>query len=166
MKKEAVLLIRYLFWKTYIKTQTVKNYFQINEGATFSWSTRIKGFLVCFIIGILLSFLGSFALFFHKGLSVFAVFYTLGNVVSIASTCFLMGPFNQFKKMFASTRIIATIIVIVSFGMTLFAALYVSNHIFMIYLQNNVNAKYDEKLFLEYTKLQHTFCLWCLPMYS
>lgn len=74
-----------------------------------------------------MSFLGSFALFFHKGLTIFAVFYTLGNVVSIASTCFLMGPFNQFKKMFASTRIVATIVVIVSFGMTLFAAIGVSH---------------------------------------
>lgn len=39
------------------------------------------------------------------------------------STCFLMGPMNQFKKMFASTRIIATILVLVMIGLTLFAAI-------------------------------------------
>ncbi|XP_018570892.1 vesicle transport protein SFT2A [Anoplophora glabripennis] len=96
---------------------------QLDDASTLSWSTRIKGFLICFIIGILLSFLGSFALFLNRGLTVFAVFYTLGNVVSILSTCFLMGPFNQIKKMFASTRLIATIIVLVSFTMTLLSAL-------------------------------------------
>lgn len=37
-----------------------------------------------------------------------------------------MGPFNQVKKMFAPTRAIATIIVFVSFGLTLFAAIGVS----------------------------------------
>lgn len=39
------------------------------------------------------------------------------------STCFLMGPVNQIKKMFAPTRIVATVIVAVSFAITLFAAI-------------------------------------------
>ncbi|XP_015122087.1 vesicle transport protein SFT2A [Diachasma alloeum] len=96
---------------------------QVMDEATLSWSTRIKGFAICFIVGILLSFLGSFALFLHKGLKVFAVFYTLGNIVSLASTCFLMGPVNQLKKMFAATRIIATVLVFMSITMTLYAAI-------------------------------------------
>ncbi|KAJ3645545.1 hypothetical protein Zmor_023192 [Zophobas morio] len=102
---------------------------QLNETTTLSWSTRLKAFLFCFILGILLSFLGSFALFLSRGLSVFAVFYTLGNILSMASTCFLMGPFNQIKKMFASTRAIATILVIASFVLTLIAALVLHNAI-------------------------------------
>ncbi|KAJ1529879.1 hypothetical protein ONE63_006611 [Megalurothrips usitatus] len=97
------------------------------DAATLSWSTRIKGFIICFVIGILLSLLGSIALFLHKGMAVFAVFYTLGNLTSMASTCFLMGPVNQFKKMFASTRIIATILVLVMIGLTLFAAIGLKN---------------------------------------
>lgn len=101
--------------------------FMVMDQTTLSWSTRIKGFAICFIVGILCSFLGSFALFLQKGLAVFAVFYTLGNIISLASTCFLMGPFNQLKKMFASTRIIATILVFVSIGLTLFAALHLHN---------------------------------------
>ncbi|XP_043286554.1 vesicle transport protein SFT2A isoform X2 [Venturia canescens] len=96
---------------------------QIMDESTLSWSTRIKGFAICFIIGILCSFLGSFALFLNRGLTVFAVFYTFGNIISLASTCFLMGPVNQLKKMFASTRIIATLLVFFSLGMTLFAAI-------------------------------------------
>ncbi|CAK9831651.1 Vesicle transport protein SFT2A [Anthophora retusa] len=100
---------------------------QVMDQSTLSWSTRLKGFAVCFIVGILFSFLGSFALFLHRGLTVFAVFYTLGNIISLASTCFLMGPFNQFKKMFAPTRIIATVLVFVAIAMTLFAALHLKN---------------------------------------
>lgn len=90
-----------------------------------SWGTRIKAFITCFIIGILLTILGSFALFLG-GLSLFAIFYTLGNVVSMVSTCFLVGPVNQVKKMFSPTRAIATILVIVSFCLTLVSAILVS----------------------------------------
>lgn len=43
------------------------------------------------------------------------------------STCFLMGPVKQLKNMFAATRLIATIIVLASLGMTLFSAIVVSN---------------------------------------
>lgn len=100
---------------------------QVMDQTTLSWSTRIKGFAICFIVGILCSFLGAFALFLRKGLTVFAVFYTLGNIISLASTCFLMGPLNQLKKMFAASRIIATILVLVSMGITLFAATYLNN---------------------------------------
>ena len=39
---------------------------------------------------------------------------------------FLMGPVSQMKKMFASTRIIATIVVIVAFVLTLISAFVVS----------------------------------------
>ena len=94
---------------------------------TFSWSTRIKGFCILFVVGILLSFLGTFALFLHRGINVFAIFYTLGNVVSLLSTCFLMGPLKQLENMFHSKRLIATIIVIVSICMTLVAAMVVSD---------------------------------------
>ncbi|XP_015590277.1 vesicle transport protein SFT2A isoform X2 [Cephus cinctus] len=96
---------------------------QVMDSSTLSWSTRIKGFAICFVIGILLSILGSFALFLRQGLNVFAVFYTLGNIIALASTCFLMGPVNQIKKMFATTRIIATILVLVFIALTLFSAI-------------------------------------------
>lgn len=97
---------------------------QLLDSTTLSWETRIKGFIICFAIGVLCSVLGSLFLFMHKGMALFAVFYTIGNIVSIASTCFLMGPVNQVKKMFAPTRVIATVLVIVMFGLTLFAALW------------------------------------------
>lgn len=45
-----------------------------------------------------------------------------------------MGPFNQFKKMFAPTRIIATILVFISIAITLFAALHVSTIYIVIFI--------------------------------
>lgn len=41
------------------------------------------------------------------------------------STCFLVGPLKQLKNMFAEKRLIATIIVIMSFVFTLIAAIWV-----------------------------------------
>jgi hypothetical protein len=58
--------------------------FQLLDATTLSWETRIKGFIICFVIGVLCSILGSLLLFMPKGMAVFAVFYTLGNVVTIA----------------------------------------------------------------------------------
>ncbi|XP_059488595.1 vesicle transport protein SFT2A [Neocloeon triangulifer] len=96
---------------------------QVIDSSTLSWSTRIKGFVICFALGIILSIFGTITLFFHKGFALFAVFYSLGNIISLASTCFLMGPFNQIKKMFAPTRAIATILMITCLILTLVAAL-------------------------------------------
>ncbi|XP_075215965.1 vesicle transport protein SFT2B [Lycorma delicatula] len=92
---------------------------------SLSWSTRLKAFIICFILGIFVSFLGSLSLFIGKPLAHFALFYTLGNIISMLSTCFLMGPVNQIKRMFAETRIIATVMVFVMIGLTLFAALWI-----------------------------------------
>ncbi|CAL1543061.1 unnamed protein product [Lymnaea stagnalis] len=92
---------------------------QISDASTLSWSTRIKGFLICFVLGAGLSILGSCLLFLPNGLIIFAVLYTIGNILSLVSTCFLMGPLNQLKKMFATTRIIATILVFVMIILTL-----------------------------------------------
>ncbi|XP_035300905.1 vesicle transport protein SFT2B isoform X2 [Cricetulus griseus] len=86
---------------------------EVVESSSLSWGTRIKGFIACFALGILCSLLGTFLLWVpKKGLSLFAVFYTLGNMASIGSTIFLMGPLKQLKRMFEPTRLIATILVL------------------------------------------------------
>ncbi|BES87451.1 Got1/Sft2-like family [Nesidiocoris tenuis] len=94
------------------------------DATTLSWETRIKAFILCFVLGIIISIFGSLALFLGKGLALFAIFYTLGNIVSMISTCFLMGPVNQIKKMFASTRIVATILVLAMIVITCIAAFH------------------------------------------
>ncbi|XP_047497426.1 vesicle transport protein SFT2A-like isoform X1 [Penaeus chinensis] len=98
---------------------------RVIDSNSLSWSTRVKGFAICFILGFLFSLLGSALFFLPKGTVLFAIFYTLGNVMALSSTCFLMGPVNQCKKMFAKTRIIATIIMFVALIMTLIAAFVV-----------------------------------------
>lgn len=97
---------------------------QISDSSTLSWSTRLKGFIICFVVGVLCSLLGTFLLFLTHGLKLFALFYTIGNLMALGSTCFLMGPLNQLKRMFAETRLIATIIVLLMMALTLMAALW------------------------------------------
>jgi len=98
------------------------------KNSSFSWSTRLKGFITCFVIGCVFAFIAG--LFFVMGignLATFGALYTLGNIGMIGSTLFLMGPINQFKKMFHSTRIIATIIMLIALVMTLVSALVFHN---------------------------------------
>jgi len=96
---------------------------QIADASTFSWETRIKGFIACFILGFVLSFLGSLLMFTGpKGLVAFGVLYTLGNIIALMSTCFLMGPVKQVKKMFAPTRLVATFVMLICLVLTLLCA--------------------------------------------
>ncbi|XP_015748636.1 PREDICTED: vesicle transport protein SFT2A-like [Acropora digitifera] len=59
-----------------------------------------------------------------KKMTLFAIFYSLGNVTALASTCFLMGPVKQLKNMFKEKRLIATIVMLVCLVLTLCAALW------------------------------------------
>ncbi|ELK29882.1 Vesicle transport protein SFT2B [Myotis davidii] len=63
----------------------------------------------------------------RKGLYLFAVFYTFGNIASIGSTVFLMGPMKQLKRMVEPTRLIATIMVLLCFTLTLCSAFWWHN---------------------------------------
>ncbi|XP_063347345.1 vesicle transport protein SFT2A [Pelmatolapia mariae] len=92
---------------------------QVLDASTLSYSTRVKWFVICFAAGILCSILGTALLFLPSGLKLFAVFYTLGNIAALASTCFLMGPLKQLKRMFEPTRLIATIVMLLCLVLTL-----------------------------------------------
>jgi len=100
---------------------------QALDASSLSWSTRIKGFCLCFGIGVLCSILGSLVLTLGPlggGLKTFAVLYTVGNLMSLGSTLFLMGPMKQLTNMFAKTRVVATIVMIVAFVLTLCSAFW------------------------------------------
>ncbi|RNA28115.1 vesicle transport SFT2A [Brachionus plicatilis] len=101
------------------------------KNSSLSWSTRIKGFVFLFVFGYLISFIST-SLLLTIGLVPFAVLYTIGNMCSMLSTLFLMGPVSQLKKMFASTRIIATIIVLISIVCTLLCAFLLKNPLLCI----------------------------------
>ncbi|CAH2221573.1 vesicle transport SFT2B [Pelobates cultripes] len=56
------------------------------ETHSLSWGTRIKGFIACFVFGIVCSILGTCLLWLSSnGTTLFAVFYTIGNVASLCS---------------------------------------------------------------------------------
>lgn len=97
---------------------------QALDASTLSYSTRIKGFCICFGIGLILSVLGSVSLVLGTNITAFSVLYTLGNICAISSTCFLMGPLKQVKNMFAPTRWIATVVMLLSLVLTLFSAFW------------------------------------------
>jgi len=92
------------------------------DNSTLGWGTRVKGFVACFALGVVLSVIGSICLFFHSYVA-FGLIYSAGNLVAMASTCFLCGPVAQIKKMFAKTRIVATVLVFVFMALTLICGL-------------------------------------------
>ncbi|XP_051753414.1 SFT2 domain containing 2b [Ctenopharyngodon idella] len=99
-----------------------------NEASTLGWGTRVKGFIACFVAGVLCSVLGTCLLWVPKsGLTLFAVFYSLGNIASILSTMFLMGPLKQLKRMCDKTRALATGIMITCLVLTFCAAFWWKN---------------------------------------
>uniref|UniRef100_A0AAY5K9Q5 Vesicle transport protein n=1 Tax=Esox lucius TaxID=8010 RepID=A0AAY5K9Q5_ESOLU len=85
---------------------------QVLDASTLSYSTRVKWFVICFAAGILCSIMATALLFLPNGTKLFAVFYTLGNLAALSSTCFLMGPLKQLKRMFEPTRLIATLVML------------------------------------------------------
>lgn len=98
---------------------------QVLDSSSLNFGTRVKWFAICFVAGIASSILGSALLFIPgAGIKLFAVFYTLGNIAALGSTCFLMGPLKQLKKMFEPTRLIATIIMLLCLVCTLCAVFW------------------------------------------
>eukprot|EP00467_Chlorarachnion_reptans_P024684 CAMPEP_0114512362 /NCGR_PEP_ID=MMETSP0109-20121206/14933_1 /TAXON_ID=29199 /ORGANISM="Chlorarachnion reptans, Strain CCCM449" /LENGTH=146 /DNA_ID=CAMNT_0001692037 /DNA_START=238 /DNA_END=675 /DNA_ORIENTATION=+ len=94
---------------------------------SLTYKQRLIGFSVCFGAGWIVSFIS--AAFLPRidtaaGAAGFGTFYTLGNLISIFSSCFLWGPCNQLKSMVACHRLFATCLYFVGMGLTLFAAFY------------------------------------------
>lgn len=71
-----------------------------------TWQQRIGGCIAMMSIGFLLSLGSLFRLLqLLKGNPApFAIMYTIGNIISISSTCFLFGLQTQYKSMCASSR--------------------------------------------------------------
>ncbi|XP_010787859.1 vesicle transport protein SFT2B-like [Notothenia coriiceps] len=100
-----------------------------NQASSLAWKTRMKGFGVCFVLGVLCSVLGSCLLWLPRvGLVVFAVLYSVGNISALFSTMFLMGPLRQLKSMCAKERAIASAIMMVCLVLTLCAAFWWKNN--------------------------------------
>ncbi|GLJ16291.1 hypothetical protein SUGI_0274630 [Cryptomeria japonica] len=91
-----------------------------------SYQERIYGFAACLAGGLLCTLL-SLLLIFRP--IKFAVTFTFGNLLSLASTAFLVGPMRQVNMMFDPARIVASIIFIGSIVIALVCALYIHNRL-------------------------------------
>ncbi|XP_044043586.1 vesicle transport protein SFT2B-like [Siniperca chuatsi] len=100
-----------------------------NQASTLTWGTRMKGFVVCFVLGVFCSVLGSCTLWIPGvGLAVFAILYSVGNIFALASTMFLIGPCRQLMTMCAKERALATVVMMVCLVLTLCAAFWWNNN--------------------------------------
>lgn len=100
-----------------------------NQVSTLSWGSRVRGFIICFILGVFCSILGTCLLWVPGfGVAVFAVLYSVGNLCALGSTLFLVGPLKQLKNMCAKERAIATAVMLVCLVLTLCAAFWWKNN--------------------------------------
>eukprot|EP01006_Ploeotia_vitrea_P007993 TRINITY_DN18793_c0_g1_i2.p2 TRINITY_DN18793_c0_g1~~TRINITY_DN18793_c0_g1_i2.p2 ORF type:complete len:150 (-),score=41.46 TRINITY_DN18793_c0_g1_i2:48-497(-) len=101
-----------------------------------TWRQRMWGFVLCFCIGTALSIWSS--MYVHAILSHhphrFAVPYTFGNLCSLFSTSFLVGPSSQIQSMFEKKRRFATLTYLITLCATLFVALNGGNALVVLSL--------------------------------
>ena len=92
---------------------------------TLSWDERLMGFRGCFAIGLAVSLTSmfSFVQLLAGDPAPFAWKYSIGNVLAIASSGFLVGPRSQLEKMASPLRLGATLLYLASIALTLIAAL-------------------------------------------
>eukprot|EP00164_Ancoracysta_twista_P002596 GFYU01003452.1.p1 GENE.GFYU01003452.1~~GFYU01003452.1.p1 ORF type:complete len:161 (+),score=37.34 GFYU01003452.1:142-624(+) len=107
----------------------------VGDNCSMSRKNRMYGFAICFGCGALCSLLSCLflpAILIHPGR--FAVTYTLGNLLSLGSTAFIIGPMRQLKNMFSKTRLIASIVYLVTMIATLVCAFQGVSPILIIFL--------------------------------
>eukprot|EP00239_Pterosperma_sp_CCMP1384_P006192 CAMPEP_0197851706 /NCGR_PEP_ID=MMETSP1438-20131217/18668_1 /TAXON_ID=1461541 /ORGANISM="Pterosperma sp., Strain CCMP1384" /LENGTH=143 /DNA_ID=CAMNT_0043465413 /DNA_START=274 /DNA_END=702 /DNA_ORIENTATION=- len=97
---------------------------EIDEYVSLSKTQRLYGFLISVGLGITLNIL---SLLFYFNLTMFASLYTMGNILSLCSTGFLVGPWAQVKNMFVGYRVGATIMYFTSMAATLYFAIVVGS---------------------------------------
>ena len=91
-----------------------------------SYKQRMTGFLLCFLFGMIVSFsaLGSIGGLLLGNPRPFAVKYTIGNLLSLGSSSFLVGPAKQCRDMLAPERFLASTIYFATLFGTLFSAFW------------------------------------------
>ncbi|KAH9713017.1 Vesicle transport protein [Citrus sinensis] len=81
-----------------------------NRQCTLTTKQRLYGFAICFSVGIFCTLL-SLLVFFNP--IKFGITFTFGNLLSLGSTAFLIGPKRQVTMMLDPARIYATAIYLV-----------------------------------------------------
>eukprot|EP01096_Ripella_sp_DP13-Kostka_P016635 TRINITY_DN8166_c0_g1_i1.p1 TRINITY_DN8166_c0_g1~~TRINITY_DN8166_c0_g1_i1.p1 ORF type:complete len:176 (-),score=60.88 TRINITY_DN8166_c0_g1_i1:38-520(-) len=93
---------------------------EIEEQFQMSWTTRMILVGVFMLLGLLCCTIAVYSVFMPR---TFAKWYSMGSVLIMSSTFFLLGPMRQLKTMFDSTRAPSSIVYILSIIGTLYSAL-------------------------------------------
>ena len=96
---------------------------------------RMNGFIFCAAIGLVVYLLAFLSLFAKKpsNVKIFACLFSLGMVINILGTSFLIGFKRQLRCMFNKTRIGATLIFLISIALT-FAIVLIPEHVPIIFV--------------------------------
>ncbi|KAJ1511730.1 hypothetical protein HMI54_000571 [Coelomomyces lativittatus] len=82
---------------------------------------RFIAFGICFVLGLIVSLLSTISLWTGQ-IATFAVFYSFGNLISLASSAFIVGVSSHLKSMFDAKRRLATIVFLSLLVVTLVVA--------------------------------------------
>ncbi|XP_010521642.1 PREDICTED: vesicle transport protein SFT2B [Tarenaya hassleriana] len=96
----------------------------LNRNCSLTTKQRFYGFAICLSAGLTCTLL-SMLVFFNP--IKFGITFTLGNLMALGSTAFLIGPQRQVSMMLDPARIYATALYLASIIVALFCALYVRN---------------------------------------
>eukprot|EP00003_Mantamonas_plastica_P027034 TRINITY_DN5697_c0_g1_i2.p3 TRINITY_DN5697_c0_g1~~TRINITY_DN5697_c0_g1_i2.p3 ORF type:complete len:156 (-),score=27.37 TRINITY_DN5697_c0_g1_i2:655-1122(-) len=89
---------------------------------SLTYKQRLYGAVACGLLGFLAAGLSTLYILSLK-LTKFAILYTIGNILALGSTMFIVGPWRQFKNMTKKNRLIASGIYVLALAGTLWAAL-------------------------------------------
>jgi len=99
--------------------QTAELLDEYTSCASMTYEQRMYGFAFCALFGLMCSALSSV---FWTRPTKFATLYSMGNLLSLASTGFLTGFARQLRNMFHGTRFAATCVYLGALIMTLVCA--------------------------------------------
>ncbi|ORY95029.1 Got1/Sft2-like family-domain-containing protein [Syncephalastrum racemosum] len=94
---------------------------------------RLYAFGACFVVGMIISILSTLCLL-TMNVTLFAILYSIGNIVSLFSLTFIIGIPKQIKTMFAPVRFWATTIYIALLALTLALSIWLKNFVLSIIL--------------------------------
>ncbi|KAK1584282.1 hypothetical protein Q3G72_031536 [Acer saccharum] len=93
---------------------------------SLSYTQRMYAFAACLVVGLACMFLSMIV--FIKPIK-FAILFTLGNLLAVGSTAFLIGPAQQINMMFDSARIYATAVYLGCVVIALICALLIHSKV-------------------------------------
>ena len=99
-----------------------------------TFKQRLYGFATCWVIGVVIcvSSMMSFSKLVSGNPVPFAVKYSVGNIIAICSTAFLVSPKRQLRKMSHPTRWGASVVYVLAIAATLVSAFAAHSAILVI----------------------------------